>query len=99
MTNEIIFETPAEFCAHIHKNATTVLSDKSLIQTWYLHGKVFYDPNVCSCGKVSRTIVEQKYKDIVYYAPKEKEFALRAVGGAFTLKFNGVVLGKVEYPE
>lgn len=41
----------------------------------------------------------QKYKDIVYYVPKEKEFALRAVGGAFTLKLNGVVLGKVECSE
>lgn len=99
MTNEIVFETPAQFCAHIHKNAIVLLADKSLIQTWYLHAKVFYDANVCSCGKVRRALIEQKYKDIVNYAPKEKEFALRAVGGAFTLKLNGVVLGKVEHSE
>jgi len=48
---------------------------------------------------MSQTDIEAGYAAIIDYDTEQKTLAALAVGSAFVLELNGVVLGKVEYPQ
>ena len=98
---EYIFESPAELVTHLYRGEDTptgICSKPSTLFGWYTKAKRFYDQSLCKeCRpKYTDAEMETMYADIVKYTKKEQQNAALAVGGSFTLKLRGEVLGKVE---
>lgn len=101
--DELIFESPLDLLKHLYAgedSRTGICRAPSALFGWYTRAKRVYDSSLCaSCkGGITRESVEQDYCKIVEYSSVEKTNAVLAVGAPFTLKYNGVVLGKVECP-
>jgi len=101
---EYTFESPVALLTHLYAGEDSpdgICRAPSALFGWYSRAKRVYDPILCkSCKqKISREEVEQQYREIINYNSTEKTNAVLAVGGAFTLKMNGEILGKVEASE
>ena len=102
--NELHFETPAALVTHLYRHEDDpkgICRGPSLLFDWYSRAKRFYDASLCPvCKKrMSATDIESGYAAILEYSTEEKTLAALAVGSAFVLELNEVILGKVEYPK
>lgn len=91
-----IFETPQEFIQHLDTKQAMLKTPNGL-SSWYWRAKLFYDPNVCGCKKknISEETIMSGYKSIHLMPENEKIIARSIVGGNFTLKMNGEILGTI----
>jgi len=103
---EYIFESPLELVKHLFSTENIndgIFSKPSAICGWYIKAKKIYDPSACDCTeKATKEEIEQvesMYKTILTYSDEEKRNALFVIGGDFTLKLNGQILGKVSFCE
>lgn len=101
---EYTFESPVELLKHLYAGEDTptgICGRPSSLFGWYTRAKGFYDQTLCkSCRpKFTNEQMEAMYADIVNYPEDERQNAACAVGGSFTLKLRGQVLGKVEFRE
>ena len=101
---DFIFETPSDLVKHLYAGEDTrtgICGRPSALFGWYTVAKKYYDQTLCkSCRpKLTEQQMEAMYGDIVKYSEDEQRNAALAVGGSFTLKLRGEVLGKVEFRE
>ena len=102
--DEYVFESPVDLLKHLYAGEDTptgICGRPSALFGWYTKAKRFYDQTLCeSCRpKFTHAQMEAMYGDIVKYSEDEQRNAALAVGGSFTLKLRGEVVGKVEYRE
>ena len=102
--SEIRFQSPVALVTHLYRHEDDpqgICREPSLLFDWYSQAKRFYDASLCPvCKKrMSQTDIEAGYAGILHYDAEQKTLAALAVGSAFVLELNGLVLGKVEYPE
>jgi len=99
--NEYTFESPVDLVKHLYAGENTltgICRAPSTLFVWYSRAKRVYDTSLCSTCKqnIKEEDVENEYIGIVQYPDAEKRNAVLAVGGVFTLKLRGTVLGKVD---
>lgn len=101
---DYIFDNPIDLVKHLYAGENTptgICGRPSALFGWYTRAKHFYDSSLCaSCkSKLTKQEIEKMYKDILDYSSEEKKNAIDAIGGTFTLKLDGQVLGEVETHE
>jgi hypothetical protein len=101
---EYTFESPTDLVKHLYAGEDTptgICGRPSALFGWYTIAKRFYDESLCkSCRpKYTDQQMESMYAEILKYPSQEKQNALLAVGGDFTLKLRGDVLGRVAADE
>ena len=99
--NEYTFESPVDLVKHLYAGENTptgICRAPSTLFGWYSRAKRVYDNSLCATCKqnIKEEDVENEYAQIVQYPDIEKRNAVLAVGGVFTLKLRGTVLGKVD---
>ena len=99
--NEYTFESPVDLVKHLYAGENTptgICRAPSALFVWYSRAKRVYDTSLCSTCKqnIKEEDVEKEYIGIIQYSDAEKRNAVLAVGGVFTLKLRGTVLGKVD---
>lgn len=102
--SEMHFQSPAALVTHLYGHEDDpkgICRGPSRLFDWYSQAKRFYDATLCPvCKKrMNATDIEAGYAAIIDYDAEQKTLAALAVGSAFVLELNGVVLGKVEHPE
>lgn len=101
---EYTFESPVDLLRHLYAGEDSpdgICRAPSALFGWYSRSKRVYDSSLCgSCKpKFTREDMEREYREILNYSPEEKRNAVLAVGGVFTLKADGQVLGKVTHEQ
>jgi len=91
-----VFESPQELVQYL-VDKEPMMKTPSGLGSWYWRAKLFYDPNVCGCKKknMSEQSITESYKIIANYPETEKIVARSIIGGNFTLKLNGDVIGTI----
>jgi hypothetical protein len=91
-----VFESPIELQNFLIQKEED-LRTPSALSVWYWRAKLFYDPNVCGCKKKNLTeaSIQEGYRNIVTHPEHEKIISRRIVGGNFTLKMNGEIIGTI----
>ena len=101
---EYTFENPPQLVAHLYAGEDTptgICGRPSALFGWYTKAKRFYDQSLCKACRPKFTDAEMEamYADILKYTGEEQQNAAIAVGGSFTLKLHGEVLGRVDFRE
>jgi len=101
---EYTFDSPVHLVKHLYAGENTptgICGRPSSLFGWYTKAKKFYDTTLCkSCkSKLTKEQIEEMYTDILRYSEDERKNAVLAVGGNFTLKLDGKILGKVTVDE